>query len=415
MQIVIIAGGEGKRMKPLTTHKSLYPFLGQPLIAHLFPHLDTKQNQVLVVTSPDSLDSFQSALADYQVDYCVQKEPNGMAGALIAAEGKLDSKSPILVISAAKLQESSTYSLMLDAISQNPNTAILAAREVAKYKDGGYMRLEGDKVVEIVEKPGEANMPSNYYKLILDYFPVASEFIDHLKNAKTEKDDVYEVGLTNYLKEIGANMIVVSGSHVSIKHAYNILDVMNMALTTLLVPGIAGTASVSKSAVITGDVMIDEGATILENVVIKGPAYIGRDVVIGNGTLVRESCIEEGSKIGYGSEIARSYLGPGTKGHMMYVGDSIIEGNVNLSAGTVLANYRFDHKVVDLAMPAGRVSSGRKKMGSIIAKDTITGVNSSLMPGTVVGSHVTIGSGCVVKGFIPDGSMVQPIIANYEK
>lgn len=415
MQIVIIAGGEGKRMKPLSTHKSLYPFLGKPLVAHLFPHLDSQNNTIHIVTSPDSLVDFQDALSEYPINYSVQPDPNGMAGALIACASSLDLDQPILVLSAAKLLDQNIYALMLKHISQHPNFACLAARRVEKYKDGGYLKLDGDKVVAIIEKPGADNMPSPYYKLILDYFPRAGEFIDFLKSAHTDKDDQYEVGLSNYLEKIGSDKLIVTGSHVSIKHGYNILDVMNMALSNLLVPGIDPTATIAKTAIIDSNVMIDAGAKILDHAVIKGPAYIGKNVVIGNGALVRESCIEAGSQVGYGSEIARSYLGPVTKGHMMYVGDSIIEGSVNLSAGTVLANYRFDHAEISVQMPAGTVNTGRIKFGSIIAKNTITGVNSSLMPGTVVGSHVTIGSGCVVKGFIPDGSIIKPIFTTYEK
>lgn len=415
MQILIIAGGEGKRMKPLTSHKSLYQFLGKPLISHLCTHLEATKNKIFCVTSPNSLQDFKAALSGTPVQFAVQDIPNGMAGAMIAAENILDLSDSVLVVSAAKLQEPSVYKLMLDEIKKDQSKALLAARKIEKYQDGGYLQLEGDKVVAIIEKPGEDNMPSPYYKLILDYFPKAGEFIDYLKTAKTDKDDVYEVGLSNYLKDIGANKIIVGGSHVSLKHGYNILDAMDMALVTMLKPGIAKSAIIAKSAVIDGDVQIDEGAQIFEHSVIKGPCYIGKNVVIGNGSLVRGSCIEEGSQVGYGCEIARSYIGPGTKGHKYYVGDSIIEGHVNLSAGTVLANYRFDHQEVSVTMAAGKVATGRKKFGSIIARDTITGVNTSLMPGTVVGSHVTIGSGCVVKGFIPDNTMIKPIFSNYEK
>ena len=415
MQILIIAGGEGKRMKPLTTHKSLYQFLGKPLVAHLFPHLKFKENTIFIVTSPSSLPEFQESLKGYDVHYGVQPEPNGMAGALIAAESILDLSSPLLIVSAAKLQESSAYSTMLSEIKKNPNKALLAVREVNQYKDGGYLQLDGDKVVAIIEKPGAEHMPSHYYKLILDYFPKAGEFIEYLKSAKTAKDDVYEVGLSKYLKDIGAGKIVVGGDHVSIKHGYNILDVSKMALSNLLKPGVAKSAIIARSASVDANVMVDEGAKIFENAVIKGPCYIGRNVIVGNGALIRESCIEEGSQVGYGSEVARSYLGPGTKGHMMYIGDSIIEGNVNLSAGTVLANYRFDHAEVIAHMPSGDVQTGRKKFGSIIAQNTITGVNTSIMPGTVIGSHVVIGSGCTVKGFVPDNTIIKSNFSKYEK
>lgn len=400
MQIVIIAGGEGKRLQPLSIHKSLLPILGKPLIVHLLDSLKAKHAKFTLVTSPSALTPFHTALADYDLSYVLQSQPLGMADALLSASAKLDLDMPTLIVSAGKLQVSSNYGLVLEQIAKDPTSPHLASYEVSSYKEGGYLQIEGDRAVGVIENPGPDKLPSSSYKLVLDYFPHLGPFIQALKQSHTDRDDRYEQGLSRYLLENPAKIVYLLGGHTSLKHAHHVLDVMDLALEHYLVPGISKSAHVSKTAIIDKNVMVESGATIHDYAVIKGPSYIGKNVVVGNGALIRQTCIEEGSQVGYGSEVARSYLGPGTKGHMMYVGDSIIEGEVNLSAGTILANRRFDNTNIQASMPRGRVDTGRRKFGAIIARGVMTGVHSSLMPGTVLGRGVTTPPGSVVKGYI---------------
>jgi bifunctional UDP-N-acetylglucosamine pyrophosphorylase/glucosamine-1-phosphate N-acetyltransferase len=415
MQVVIVAGGEGKRMHPLTVHKSLIPLLGQQLVTYLMNELAAQGNQFIIVTGPDSVKNFEEACIKWNPRVVVQSQPNGMADAIRSTSDYIVSSEPLLIVSAAKLLSPMAYQTVMKMIKKDTKQAFLSAYKTEIYKEGGYLKLADGKVTDVIEKPGADNLPSPFYKLVLDYFPVAGDLIDSLSPIKTDNDDEYEMGVSHYAKSHPTKVCIVDSEHVSLKYAHHVLDAMRLAFRLRLKKGIHPAAKIAKNCVIEGDVQIDEGARIYDYAVIKGPAYIGRNAVIGNGALVRESSIEENCQVGYGSEIARSYLGPGTKGHMMYVGDSIIEGSVNLSAGTVCANYRFDHKEVVASMPVGKVETGKKKFGAIIAKNTITGVNTSLMPGTVVGKGVTIGSGCVVRGLIPDGTIIQPVFSIGDK
>jgi bifunctional UDP-N-acetylglucosamine pyrophosphorylase/glucosamine-1-phosphate N-acetyltransferase len=213
-----------------------------------------------------------------------------------------------------------------------------------------------------------------------------------MKQSTSSKDDVYEVGISKLITESGAKMIEISGDHASLKHVPRVLDVMNVFLKHYLVPGIDPSAVVAINSTISGDVQIGKNVKVFENAVIKGPAYIGDNSIIGNGALVRESCVEASCEIGYNTEIARSYVGPGTKCHTSYIGDSILEGDINLAAGTITANLRFDSRNVMINLPTGRIDSGRRKFGSILAKGVKTGIHASLMPGTVAESDSIIGN-----------------------
>jgi len=392
MQIIIIAGGAGTRMQPLVTHKSLFPFLGKTMLEHTLQNLDVfTAAKMIIVAHPSAQLEIEAIVKKYHALVVTQPEALGMADALLVAQDHLDPTLPVMVIDGVTVQETQVYSTFQTAIQTNPTSILLAGRKVTEYKHGGYFVFDqNNKVTEIIEKPGEANMPSPYLKLVLDYFPDSHAMLEAMKSAKSDQDDVYEVALSAMIKARGADMVEVKGDHASLKHAYRVLDVMEVFLSHYLTSSIDKTAKIASTAVIEGDVMIAAGVRVFDHATIKGPCYIGANSVIGNGALVRSSCIEAGCEIGYNTEVARSYIGPGTKCHTSYVGDSILEGDINFAAGTITANLRFDGRNVLVNLPTGKVDTGRRKFGAILGRGVKTGVHTSIMPGRVVESNAII-------------------------
>ncbi|MFH1244338.1 MAG: sugar phosphate nucleotidyltransferase [bacterium] len=394
MQILIIAGGSGKRMQPLVTHKSVFPFLGQPILSHILNNLTIfKAQTTLIVAHPSVEQEIKVIARQYSAQTIVQSKSLGMADAVISAKNHLDSSSPVLIVDAITIQDPQVYSTFMTAITQHPSSILLGGRKVSEYKHGGYFVFDThNHPTKIIEKPGSDNMPSPYLKLVLDYYPVAQTIIQSLESTQSTSDDVYEVALSKLMGDGKSKMVEVAGIHSSLKYAPRVLDVMEVFLTHYLTPGIDPTAAIASNATILGQVQIGRNVRVFENAVIKGPAYIGDNTVVGNGALIRESCIEEGCEIGYNTEVARSYVGPHTKCHTSYVGDSILEGQINLAAGTITANLRFDNRTVMLNLPSGRIDSGRRKFGAILAHGTKTGIHASLMPGTVTQPDSIIGT-----------------------
>ena len=165
---------------------------------------------------------------------------------------------------------------------------------------------------------------------------------------------------------------------------------MNLFLKMNKVNSVARSAIVSPHAVLDGFIIIDENARIDAGAIIRGPAYIGKNVKIGSHTLIRQSVIEEGSIIGFGSEVARSYIGPRSKLHHNFVGDSVFESDINPSWGTTFANWRIDGNNPRLLLPNCSIETDGKKLGSIIAKNVFFGVNCAVMPGVTIGAGAKI-------------------------
>ncbi|MEA3355369.1 MAG: sugar phosphate nucleotidyltransferase [Patescibacteria group bacterium] len=364
---IILAGGEGKRIKPLVTPKGLFSFLGYSLVQWHIKDLNSVGiNKIIVVVNPKTQKEFSSKLSS-QIKLISQKKPKGMADALLSAFPFIKTKS-VIIINGSDILATSAINDFIDNIkTKNPNI-LLSGLKLDHYLPGGYFKLENDKPMTIIEKPGEGNQPSPYFNIVLHYFKDIKTFINTLKTTKSKADDIYEKALSKLMASGKVNMFEYSDYFAQIKYPHQILDVVDLFLTSRLD---------KKSA-------IHPTAKIMSGAIIKN-SYIGKNVVIGNNCLIRDSIIEENSLVGYNTEIARSYVGPKSFFHCNYIGDSIIEGFTNMGSGSRLANLRFDEKKIG--------NTGRKKFGAVIAKGAKTGINASIMPGAMIKPNQIIGSG----------------------
>jgi len=133
-------------------------------------------------------------------------------------------------------------------------------------------------------------------------------------------------------------------------------------------------------------------------------------VEIGPNAYIRPySVICSGSKIGFSVEVKESVLFENVHAHhLAYIGDSVICENVNLGAGTVLANLRHDGATVKMTIKGIREDTDRRKLGAIIGAGVKTGINVSVMPGVKIGSNSWILPGVVVYRDIPSNTIYPP-------
>jgi NDP-sugar pyrophosphorylase family protein len=164
---------------------------------------------------------------------------------------------------------------------------------------------------------------------------------------------------------------------------------------------------ISARAHITGEgIVIGEGTRIHPTAVIEGPVFIGRNVEIRPGAYVRGGCwIGDHAVVGTNTEIKRGILLPHAKApHLNYVGDSILGAEVNLGAGTILSNFRHDKENIRV----GTIDTGRRKLGAVLGDRVLTGCNSVLHPGSVVGRETHIYPGVQLRpGAYPEKSIVK--------
>jgi NDP-sugar pyrophosphorylase family protein len=103
------------------------------------------------------------------------------------------------------------------------------------------------------------------------------------------------------------------------------------------------------------------------------------------------SHIGSNSVIGYSTEVKHSYIGDNCWFHSNYIGDSIVDDNCSLGAGTVLANFRLDEGNIQIKVGGSLIDTGYDKLGAIVGRGCRIGVNASFMPGVRVGPDSFVG------------------------
>ena len=421
MKVVLLCGGVGKRMFPITEDKFLLKFLGKTLLEHQIEM--TKRaglTEFVIVGNPQNMvriGEIVSHISDIKAELALQEEPLGIANALESASQFLDDE--IIVANPNDVFEGLAYTKLFEAQKTESAVSYLLGCEVLDYLPGGYLIVnEEGNLTRIIEKPGRGREPSNLVNLMVHLHTDTKKLLKYAESVQTEKDDVYECAIDAMVRDTHKIKVVsYDGFWSPIKYPWHILSLVQWFLEQSQ-RYISPSANISERATIEGKVAIGDNVRILENAVIRGPAYIGPNSIIGNNSLVREySHIGADCVVGYSTEIKGSYIGDRCWFHMSYIGDSIIGDDCSFGAGTVLANFRFDERNISVRMGDESIDTGRDKFGAIIGNNSRTGVNVSVMPGVRIGPNSVVGSQvCLTDDLEPDSFILdepsQKIIRN---
>jgi bifunctional UDP-N-acetylglucosamine pyrophosphorylase/glucosamine-1-phosphate N-acetyltransferase len=395
MKAVFLCGGRGKRMFPIAEDKFLLDFLGKPLLEHQIEVArEAGLSHFVIIGNPENIGKIKQItrrIAGIKVDFALQKKSLGIADALKSAAAFLSEQ--LLVINPNDVFSSSAYTKILAAAKKTPASSYILGYQVQRYFPGGYLQVNSrNELLHIVEKPNPGDEPSNLVNILIHCHNDSKELLHHIETVQTTRDDVYECALDNMAKaEHKIKVVPYSGFWAPIKYPWHIFKVMEYFLDNAR-PYVSPSARISEKATIEGKVILSENVRILENAVIRGPAYIGANSIVGNNALVRDySHIGANSVIGYSTEVKHSYIGDNCWFHSNYIGDSIVDDNCSLGAGTVLANFRLDEGNIQIEVGDSLVDTGYDKLGAIIGRGCRIGVNASLMPGVRVGPDCFVG------------------------
>lgn len=400
MKTVFLAAGKSSRMAPISD-KNFLEFCGEPLIIKLLKNAEEGGlENFIIVASKDNQEEVESVLQkyDFPADIVIQEDQEeGMAGGVLVGLSKCNNEEVVILGGNDAINPDVYRDLIKDG--QDADGAILA-KKVSEYFPGGYLQIDGKKITSIIEKPGEGNEPSNLVNIVAHYFKNSDLLKIELEKLELKNSgDAYELALQELFNKGEYTATEYNGVWHAIKYPHHILDMQEYWLGKLGSENrIHDSVSVADTARIRGEqVIIEEGVKVFDNAVICGPCFIGKNSVIGNNALVRESIIGEGCEIGYCSEIARSFLARNISAHHAYIGDSIIDSDTNFGAFSCTANLRLDKKNIKYNVKEDRINSGKNKLGVICGKGAQIGIHAMLMPGCKIDANQLINSGSVQK------------------
>ena len=382
MQAVILAAGEGTRMRPLTvnTPKPMLPVADRPLVAHTADTAIAAGADELIFVIGYEADAvreyFGDSYRDRPVSFAVQAEQLGTADAVAAAEEHLD--GPFAVLNGDNLYDEASLGALFDA------APAIAAYRVPDPSSYGVLSTDGDTVTDIVEKP--ADPPTELANAGAYVFPAAArEWLDVPMSDRGEHE------LTDVVARAVAERSVTAvevDRWLDVGRPWELLAANEWKLADQH-RRIEG--EVLGDAALRGPVVVEEGATIEPGVVIEGPAVVRSGADVGPNAYIRgATLLGPDTHVGHGVEVKNSVvMADSNVPHVSYLGDSVLGTEVNLGAGTQVANLRHDGADVKLTVKGDRVSTGRRKFGIVAGDGVKTAINTSLDAGVVLSAGAT--------------------------
>lgn len=399
MECVVLAAGEGKRMRPLTAKrpKVMLPLANRPMMEHLvIAARDAGISDFIFVVGYGERE-IRKYFGDgstwgIHIEYAPQRHQHGTADAVRTARGLV--KGRFLVLNGDMILKTEDIA----NLSRGPSPC-MGVSMTDHPQDYGVVLSENGLITSLEEKtqkPRSNLINAGAYLFSPDIF----EMIDLVQQSPRG-----ELELTDALVELIAAK-KLHAYHLSywmdVGHPWDMLDA-NATLMGPISPGNGGT--IEEGVSIKGTVVVGEGSIIKTGTYIEGPCIIGKNCRIGPHAYIRgATSIGDDCHIGHCSELKNSVIMSGTKiPHFNYIGDSIIGSGCNFGAGTKIANLRHDHATVRVCGEDTR----RKKFGAVVGDGVQFGINCSINVGTMIGSNAFFGPNSYIEGCIGDNAIIR--------
>ncbi len=403
MLAVILAAGEGTRMRPLTYNrpKVMMPVVGKPILEHIIAScVKAAVTRVVVVTGyhEDAVRSyFYDRPLGAEIEFVRQERQLGTADAINQARDLVHGR--FLVLNGDSLVSPSTLKNLIKRATDQ--STVIAAIKVSDPSNYGMLEVTGNTVSKIIEKPTNARSGlANIGSYVFD--PTIFEAID--KTTRSTRDE-YEITdaiqlLIEQKEEVG--YLHIDEPWIDLGKPWDLLRA-----NELLLPSIDGVneGRVEPLATVDGAIKVGHDSIVRNGAYIMGPAIIGAHCDIGPNCYIRPgTCLGDRVRIGNAVEVKNSIIMDDCKiGHLSYVGDSVIGERCNFGAGTLVANLRFDGQPIKV----GGVPTGRRKLGVIMGDDVHTGINSTINIGSSIGPRSTLDIGAIADGVYPPRSRIK--------
>jgi bifunctional UDP-N-acetylglucosamine pyrophosphorylase/glucosamine-1-phosphate N-acetyltransferase len=432
LSIVILAAGQGKRMKS-DLPKVVQPLAGRPLLRHVIDAAETLQPATIEVVFGHGGERVRKALADAAVGWVLQAEQLGTGHAVMQAMPTVPDDHLVLVLYGdVPLIRPETLTRLIALAGRNAMSLLTV--ELAD--PTGYGRIVRDargRVLRIVEQKDaskrELKIREGNTGVMAVPAKLLRKWLGKLRNTNAQREyyltDIIAMAVKEKVKVaplVAPTVAEVLGINDKVQLAEVEAEFRRLRAHALMIAGatLADPARVDVRGELSvgRDVFIDvnavfEGRVTLGDRVRIGPNCVIRDAQIGADTQVHSHCVIEHATIGSACsigpfartrptstladrvhignfvEVKNSQMADDSKAnHLAYVGDATVGQRVNIGAGTIVANY-----------------DGANKHRTLIGDDAHTGSNSVLVAPITVGAGATIGAGSTVTRAVPPGKL----------
>jgi bifunctional UDP-N-acetylglucosamine pyrophosphorylase/glucosamine-1-phosphate N-acetyltransferase len=427
LEIVILAAGQGKRMRSQLP-KILHPLAGRPLLAHVLAAARAMAPHRIIVVHGNGAEQVRAAFPDAQVEWVLQAEQFGTGHAVQQAMPHISPEGEVLILYAdvplvrpatlkrlvdtarggvavmtAELAEPSGYGRIVRQPSGNVARIVehkdasddeLAIREI----NAGFMAMGARRLAGWLARITNSNSQKEYY--LTDVVSLAVG--DGVPVRAVKVDQAWEVAGVNSKRELAE----LERRYQRMQAERLLADAVTLADPARI--DVRGELSCGTDVSIDVNCVFEGNVTLADGVRI-GPNCLLRNVRVGAGTEVLAFSHLEDSEIGarcrlgpyarlrpgnslgdevhVGNfvEIKASRIGKGSKAnHLSYIGDTDVGARVNVGAGTITCNY-----------------DGATKSRTIIEDDCFIGSDATLVAPVRIARGSYIGAGSTISKDTP--------------
>ena len=429
LQIVILAAGQGKRMRS-GLPKVLHPLAGRPLLAHVLETARALNAQKIVVVHGHGAEAVRAAFPDGGLAWALQAEQLGTGHAVQQALPHLEAGGDVLVLYGdVPLVREATLRRLLEASREGLAVLTVELDDPAGY--GRVLRDQAGRVARIVEHKDASAAERAIREINAGFFALSAQrlggWLKKITNRNAQKEyyltdivalavaedvpvigvraeDAWEVAGVNSkreLAELERRYQKRQAEHL-LDDGVTLADPARIDVRGVLQCG--RDVSIDVNCVFEGRVTLGDGVRVSANCVLRdvsvGPqtevfafshlvsSVIGARCLIGPFARLRPGAsLGDEVRVGNFVEIKASRFGKGSKAnHLSYVGDAEVGERVNIGAGTITCNYdgAFKHRTVieddcfigsdaTLVAPLRIARGSYIGAGSTISKDTPPG------------------------------------------
>jgi bifunctional UDP-N-acetylglucosamine pyrophosphorylase/glucosamine-1-phosphate N-acetyltransferase len=433
MNVVILAAGMGKRMRS-DLPKVLHPLAGRPLLAHVVDCARSLGPGRIVVVYGHGGETVVRAVKGDDLRWALQEPQLGTGHAVMQALPHLDPAVPTLVLYGdVPLTTHETLARLVGAAGADK----LGLLTVELADPSGYGRIvrDGGRIVRVVEHkdadPATREIREVNTGILVAPTAALARWLGALSNDNAQKEyyltDVVAAAVHDRVAVVSAQPADVSETlGVNSKRQLAELERLfqNRVATKLMDDGVwladparldvrgellcGRDVSIDVNCVFEGRVVIDDGASVGANCVIRD-THIGAGAQILPFTLIEDSSIGARARIGpYARLRPGTDLGEETHvgnfvemkntrmaakskaNHLSYLGDTVVGERVNIGAGTITCNY-----------------DGANKYQTVIEDDAFIGSDTQLVAPVRVGRGATIGAGTTLTRDAPEHKLTM--------
>lgn len=338
MKALVLAGGEGTRLRPIThtSAKQLVPVANKPVLYYCLEAIvDSGIKDIGIIVGETKNEIVEAVGKGKQwgakVTYIDQPDPLGLAHAVLTAKDYLGNSDFVMFL-GDNLIKDGIKGFVKEFSTKKPNAQILLAK-VEEPERFGVAKLQGNKVVKLIEKP--KNPPSNLALVGVYMFDKSiMRAVDSIKPSWRNELEITDA--IQYLIDKGKTVVphVIDGWWKDTGKLDDMLEANRMILEDMEHKCLGEVDDKSK---LVGRVCVEKGARV-KNSVIRGPAIIGKNTVIED-----------------------SYIGPFTSIYYdCHIKRSEIEHSIILEKSKVRDMHRIEDSLVGKGVTIGKTKQKPK-------------------------------------------------------